>query len=1447
MKTLRYFFNCLFSVLYLSASSQNTPNNSSVPGGPYTGKETAPKNFDASPNTAPTYYNVDRVFVPLVPMSSVPTYDALSSSIPIVVSSTYNDGWGRPMINVQYDRYRNLVTPIDTRASHTNVKYLPYPKPLPRAKFVLNPFQKTKEFYAARFPVEDTCVYGKTKSYASAGVPTVKNYAPGAAFIGKLRGDSTTTHIYGSYRANSAAPVMKLTYNGTNVCNSGNYTFGELIVTRHDKEHNQQTLLYKDRSDRVICKSVFDGGYWQHTYYMYNDIGKLIFIVPPKAAADIEDNGCATIDLKKLCFSYEYDKSGNPIKTQTPGKTGQDYAVYNYYERPVLSQTPLMRSKNQWFFRLYDQLGREVMTGIYTGTDALSYWQALARGETSAVSRPMTATQTLDYWLTNHLENNAYPDTLYNCVIHSYNYYDTYADTPANYVGFNDSYASHYLSGSEMVIPKPLPEAYGKLVASKVRILDEGGSNNFVNKPWITTVYFYDEKGQLIQTQTKNPWNISTWDVTTMQYNFTGKQVLNIAYHKSWSGSSKPETFMLTKYKYDPVNGRLTNVEQKCDTNVWVPVAEYTYNEIGLVSQLQQGSVEVQQYDYNIRNQMTFINRLELRGDTISMPNMTYASQLCYETGFTSPRYDGKLTGYRWRSKSTTQRAYGYQYDNAGRLTRATYRDSNYVTSTPTWHANTHNYTVDDIEYDINGNIQAMTQYGPKTAGGYGAIDMLDYSYDQGNQLSKVEDPGWASPINDFDNGSSANNPDYTYDADGNQTSDANKQISLITYNHQDQPLLVVKGTDSIRNIYAANGTLIQKTIREGGVITNHRYWGPLVYRNDSLNHILHQEGRARWLPDSGLYKYDYFVKDHQGNVRNVVCGDYSLGGTVYTATWEVAYANVEEGLFTQVGPVRDNKPLSTPQDLMSGHLNGFDPSKRIGASILLHGMAGDQIDLQAWGYYESEDTAQYNTYAPANDMASALLSTMMTATGVGGGESGITTSTVSSLLNTNNYMLYDALKSSVTDPAFPRAYLNLLVFDEDMQLLPDECHVEQLKVAPNTWAQLRIPTTYTMRRTGYMLLYVSNESATDVFFDNKTITHWKGRLIQENQHYYPHGLVIQGTPQTPSLKSNYLFEGNTLQEELGWQMSDFNFREYDQQIGRFTSIDPLATSGGQESWSPYSFVGNDPANFTDQLGLGWHVDRNGGVWWDYGDAATGTRVAVFMGYLFQMETNARVFEQQRIENEMMQRPGGGSGGVPPEKPSKHNAPRGYQEPKKSQKETDAEMKKQKRESTNRDKYFNQRNSFTDYMNKMVGRTVTMQVNTDYVDIKSDRNDALKVSLFEQQITGLQSLLTVNYNYNSEGLAGIDVSFLGTYSWGVDMQNVGVTSGTSIGPLNFTGGISVESGISGSASMSTNSGRSATGYEFSFKPGGHTQSIFMFGLYPTKPQPSFFGKPAIKR
>ena len=94
---------------------------------------------------------------------------------------------------------------------------------------------------------------------------------------------------------------------------------------------------------------------------------------------------------------------------------------------------------------------------------------------------------------------------------------------------------------------------------------------------------------------------------------------------------------------------------------------------------------------------------------------------------------------------------------------------------------------------------------------------------------------------------------------------------------------------------------------------------------------------------------------------------------------------------------------------------------------------------------------------------------------------------------------------------------------------------------------------------------------------------------IQEENHYYPFGMLISDISWKGEGDNDMLFSGKQLNNELfnGVNLSwyDFHARNYDPQLVMWFNVDPLAEN--YHNHTPYNYCFSDPVNFIDPTGMG--------------------------------------------------------------------------------------------------------------------------------------------------------------------------------------------------------------------------------------------------------------------
>lgn len=99
--------------------------------------------------------------------------------------------------------------------------------------------------------------------------------------------------------------------------------------------------------------------------------------------------------------------------------------------------------------------------------------------------------------------------------------------------------------------------------------------------------------------------------------------------------------------------------------------------------------------------------------------------------------------------------------------------------------------------------------------------------------------------------------------------------------------------------------------------------------------------------------------------------------------------------------------------------------------------------------------------------------------------------------------------------------------------------------------------------------------------------------IIEEN-NYYPFGLKHKGYntavfPLGNSVANKWKYNGVELEEGLGVDIYEMDWRQYYASLGRFTAIDPLAEDAF--GFTPYRFGLDNPIIFSDPTGLFEEID----------------------------------------------------------------------------------------------------------------------------------------------------------------------------------------------------------------------------------------------------------------
>lgn len=1130
---------------------------------------------------------------------AVPNPDPLSfdNNLYFKQAVTYTDGLGRPIQMVvkgnNYDGTKDIVsTYAYDEFGRESRQYLPYaPLSGSNGRFRVNAFAEQSAYYHTVY--QDQTPFSKSDFDGSPLNSVLASYAPGNSWAGSNRGVTKETAVN---KISDSVQIAEIGFaNGALPVFIGFYAQGELIKTTTTDEDGKVTVEYKNREGKAILvkrqhTTVPGAAYsgWLCTFFIYDELGQLRVVIQPRGVEQLVATGWQSIAsfIDEFCFINEYDSEGRTIYKKIPG-AAPVYMCYDKRSRLVYTQDGNLRNQNKWTVIFYDEVNRQAGTALLSTNQT----RAQLQSELDAIST-----------------DNPVPVIPENLLTRlSYIYYDEYTmpGTAVYNQAMVNTAQSNISSGDEVMENLSKTElTRGMVTATQARVIN--------TSLFIKNTIYYDTRNRTLQTLATN--HKGGTDAATFVYSFTGKILSGYLVHNN-PAASLPNTQSVQVYTRNTYNNDyLLKSEKKVNNGIWERIVEMEYDDMGKPRKKLMGQPSSNFYvdfDYNIRGWVTGINKTaqqSLENGTIGMTSFyqaIFSEIVNYDYGYQKKYYNGNISGIRSANASDKQaRSYGYFYDNTNRLTQADFTQKN----GNAWNTGQGiDYSLTGMGYDANGNITRLAQNALKFNSS-AQVDDLAYIYQSNsNKLLKVIEtapgstqPGTSSGLGDFKDGTNAGN-DYTYDTNGNMSTDANKNLGGIVYNHLNLPqTIAVTGKGTIEYLYDVNGNKLQKKVTEGAQITTTDYVCGFVYNNNELQYINHDEGRIRYVKkyflngDSAYtWQYDFFYKDHLGNVRAEVTEQADTAK--YMATFELDYRPKETALFHKIPetavPIEGiaGYPGDTQSGTYTSKLNG--ENARVGASITLKVMAGDKVDLAVKNWYALYSGGRDREPVRTENILNTLIGSLTgDASSLSSGKAsqaelnqpGIVPAAIQNFLNTQS-----------NEPIIggrPNAYLNWILMDEQFKFVPEGSGYIRVDQHSSTYLLTTAITALQVPKSGYLYVYVSNETrGINVYFDNLVVQHYTGPLSGTTD-YTPWGLSMKMLESRAfgRLENKLQFNGKEKQgkefgDGSGLEWMDYGARMYDAQISKWMLPDPLAAN--YYPFSPYTFSADNPVNFIDDDG----------------------------------------------------------------------------------------------------------------------------------------------------------------------------------------------------------------------------------------------------------------------
>ena len=742
---------------------------------------------------------------------------------PAASDVAYYNGLGLPEQSIQIAASpdgRDLVTPIgyDALLREDAKSYLSYAARSSGGRKQASALTNQQVFYGTLYGQADAQRSFTEKVYEASPLGRVRKQA----LPGYMK-DFEVVYTEFDYRTNDTDEVRWLAVgvDGELVC-EGCHDAGTLSCTVTTDPDGHIVQSFTDGLGRTLLSRTFDDDEPIDTYSVYDDYGRLRWVVTPEGSYLLSDSLTVPVDddfAEKYCYVYTYNDRGLMVEKRMPGREAE-YMRYDEGDRLRVSQDGNLRAKKQWISYSYDALGRVQEQSLAVEAELIPI-----RSQAGvSIGEPIKSVE---------------PPYLGSSVPLRKYVYDTYpSEVQAAGLDFQPIEGLTATDGESL----RYDNATGSLTYEKLAVLANDTITGYHQR-----ACYYDYKGRVIQTVERD-----TEDgilCTSQRYDFVGNLIVQ---RESYTRAGKTDDIDRT-FTYDD-RGRLLSETTQVNGGE-LAVVDYEYDELGRLSGRMLGTVE-EQSDYDMRSWLT-----EKSSELFSMS--------------LGHSYTGNITSWQRQHKGDPsgdgpQNRYEFTYDDLSRLTHTDqYVNGERVRQNVERH----------LSYDRNGNLLSMIRY----ENGEEQCNMK-YQY-QGNHLYRymedelVDVDFGADTVTMLPSVLRFENLKpwlalHEYDANGNVTKDWERGLDM-SYNCLN---LLEYASDNDANAinycYLADGTKLSATT---GDDCGFSYRGSFTYRTDESSQpdrVFESTpfggGRIVGTVDDET-EVRYFLTDHLGSVRAVV------------------------------------------------------------------------------------------------------------------------------------------------------------------------------------------------------------------------------------------------------------------------------------------------------------------------------------------------------------------------------------------------------------------------------------------------------------------------------------------------------------------------------------------------------------------------------------------------